>query len=391
MKFIRAHKDEPFFLYLPHSAVHFPIYPGKAFQGKSNNGIYGDWVEEVDWSVGQVLDTVRQLGLSDNTLVIFTSDNGGTQRGVNAPLRGYKGSTWEGGMREPTIAWWPGKIPAGTETDAVTSMMDILPTFVKLAGGSPPTDRTLDGRDIWPLLADEPGATSPHDVFYYYRGLNLQAVRSGPWKLHLAKTELYNLETDIGEAMNVAAAHPEIVQRLQKLANKMEDDLGLEGIGPGCRPLGKVANAQPIIDHDGTFRTDSGSAAASGRRSIRMKTRAPLMKGSATMNRLDILLLDDRAPGIAFARNRRGRGAQFYLLHHGRYLVERPGLLRQLRSFAHPIWIGLHPKGWSSTTVTWPSAVAVPAAAASSPAVIRTTPALPNCTPNCPRGSICFR
>ena len=114
VKFIREHKDEPFFLYLPHSAVHFPIYPGKAFQGKSNNGIYGDWVEEVDWSVGQVLDTVRELGLSENTLVIFTSDNGGTQRGVNAPLRGFKGSTWEGGMREPTIAWWPGKIPAGT-------------------------------------------------------------------------------------------------------------------------------------------------------------------------------------------------------------------------------------------------------------------------------------
>lgn len=259
VKFIREHKDEPFFLYLPHSAVHFPIYPGKAFQGKSNNGIYGDWVEEVDWSVGRVLDTVRQLGLSENTLVIFTSDNGGTRRAVNAPLRGYKGSTWEGGMREPTIAWWPGKIPAGTETDAVTSMMDILPTLVKLAGGSSPADRKLDGRDIWPILAGEPGAASPHDVFYYYRGLNLQAVRSGPWKLHLAKTELYNLETDIGEATNVAAANPEIVQRLQKLANKMKDDLGIEGIGPGCRPLGKVAKAQPIIRHDGTFRTDLGA------------------------------------------------------------------------------------------------------------------------------------
>ncbi|HVX62915.1 MAG TPA: sulfatase [Pirellulales bacterium] len=267
VKFIREHKDKPFFLYLPHSAVHFPIYPGEAFQGKSNNGIYGDWVEEVDWSVGQVLDTVRQLGLSKNTLVIFTSDNGGTQRGVNAPLRGYKGSTWEGGMREPTIAWWPGTIPAGTETDAVTSMMDILPTFVKFAGGSPPADRKLDGRDIWPILAGEPGAASPHDVFYYYRGLNLQAVRSGPWKLHLAKTELYNLETDIGEGANVAAAHPEIVLRLQKLAKKMKDDLGLEGIGPGCRPLGKVANAQPIIDHDGTFRTDLAAPApqAAGR------------------------------------------------------------------------------------------------------------------------------
>jgi arylsulfatase A len=258
VEFIRKHQDGPFFLYLPHSAVHFPIYPGEAFQGKSNNGIYGDWVEEVDWSVGQVLDTVRQLGLSKNTLVIFTSDNGGTRRGVNAPLRGYKGSTWEGGMREPTIAWWPGKVPAGTKTDAITSMMDILPTFVKLAGGNPPADRTLDGGDIWPILAGEPAAKSPHDVFFYYRGLKLQAVRSGSWKLHLAKTELYNLETDIGETTNLAAANPEEVTRLRELANQMEDDLGLDGIGPGCRPLGKVDNARPIISHDGTFRTDLG-------------------------------------------------------------------------------------------------------------------------------------
>jgi arylsulfatase A-like enzyme len=256
VKFIKQHKDEPFFLYLPHSAVHWPIYPGEAFQGKSNNGIYGDWVEEVDWSVGQVLATIRELGLSSKTLVIFTSDNGGTKRGVNAPLRGFKGSTWEGGMREPTIAWWPGKIPAGTESDAVTGMMDILPTLVKLAGGRLPTDRKLDGGDIWPILAGQPGAKSPHDVFYYYRGLNLQAVRSGPWKLHLAKEELYNLETDIGETTNVASANPAVVERLRGIAERMKDDLGLDGIGPGCRPLGRVSDAQPIISHEGKFRSD---------------------------------------------------------------------------------------------------------------------------------------
>ena len=256
VKFIRDHKNERFFLYLPHSAVHFPIYPGKAFQGKSKNGIYGDWVEEVDWSVGQVLDTVRELGLSKNTLVIFTSDNGGTKRGVNAPLRGFKGSTWEGGMREPTIAWWPGKIPAGAETDAITGMMDILPTFVKLAGAQLPTDRKLDGADIWPILSGQPGAKSPHDIFYYYRGLKLQAVRSGPWKLHLAKEELYNLKMDIGETANVASSNPAVVERLRALASRMKEDLGLDGIGPGCRPLGKVPNAQPIISHDGTFRSD---------------------------------------------------------------------------------------------------------------------------------------
>jgi arylsulfatase A len=253
-QFIRDHQTKPFFLYLPHSAVHFPIYPGKAFQGRSNNGIYGDWVEEVDWSVGQVLDTVREVGLSDNTLVIFTSDNGGTNRAVNAPLRGHKGSTWEGGMRVPTIAWWPGKIPAGTQSGAVTGMMDILPTFVTLAGGAPPADRKLDGTDIWPVLAGE--TESAHDVFHYFRGLDLQAIRSGPWKLHLAKKELYNLDTDIGETTDVAAANPDVVQKLQELAGKVEDDLGLSGIGPGCRPLGRVTDAEPIISHDGTFRTD---------------------------------------------------------------------------------------------------------------------------------------
>ncbi len=254
VQFIRQNKDQRFFLYLPHSAVHFPIYPGKAFHGKSSNGIYGDWVEEVDWSVGQVLKTIRDLGLSEKTLVLFTSDNGGTRRGSNYPLRGYKGSTWEGGMRVPTIAWWPGQIPAGTETDAVTSMMDVLPTFVKLAGGEVPKDRRLDGFDIWPLLAGQSGAKSPYDVFYFYRGLNLQAVRNGPWKLRLAKGELCNLQSDIGEKTNVADEHPEVVRRLRSLAKQMEGDLGLKDIGPGCRPLGRVKDAKPLIDHDGQIR-----------------------------------------------------------------------------------------------------------------------------------------
>ena len=254
VRFLKQHQREPFFLYLPHSAVHFPIYPGAAFQGKSNNGIYGDWVEEVDWSVGQVLDTVRELNLAEKTLVIFTSDNGGTKRGLNTPLRGNKGSTWEGGLRVPTIAWWPETIPAGTATDAITSMMDILPTVVRLAGGTAPTDRTIDGHDIWPLLTGTPGAKSPYEVFYYYRGLNLQAVRQGDWKLHLAKGELYNLAADISESTNIAADQAEVASRLRALAEAMEDDLGLSGIGPGCRPLGKVADARPLIDHEGNIR-----------------------------------------------------------------------------------------------------------------------------------------
>jgi len=254
LEFIRKNQDHRFFLYLPHSAVHFPIYPGKNFAGKSPHGIYSDWVEEVDWSVGQVMKTLRELKLDRNTLVLFTSDNGGTPRAVNAPLRGFKGSTWEGGMREPTIAWWPGKIPAGTSTNAVTGMMDILPTFVKLAGGTIPGDHKLDGADIWPLLAGKPGAKSPHKVFYYFRGLKLEAVRSGKWKLRLGRDELYDLNADIGESSNVAGKNPDTVKRLKELAATMDDDLGVNGIGPGCRPLGRVDHPLPLIGLDGKIR-----------------------------------------------------------------------------------------------------------------------------------------
>jgi arylsulfatase A len=256
VRFLRENRAKPFFLYLPHSAVHFPLYPGKAFQGRSKNGNYGDWVEEMDWSVGQVLDAVRELGLDKNTLVLFTSDNGGTPRAVNAPLRGFKGSTWEGGMRVPTIAWWPGRIPAGTETGEVAGMMDVLPTLVKLAGGSLPSGRKIDGEDISPLLTGEGPATSPHDVFHYFRGLKLEAVRSGSWKLHLGPASLYDLGADVGEATDVAAEHPDVVQRLRGIAAAMKTDLGLDGIGPGCRPLGKVEDAKPIIDFDGTVRPE---------------------------------------------------------------------------------------------------------------------------------------
>ena len=256
IQFIHDHQTEPFFLYIPHSAVHFPLYPSERFRGKSEHGLFGDWVEEVDWSVGEVLDVVRELKLQDNTLVIFTSDNGGQPRhgAVNTPLRGGKGSTWEGGIRVPTIAWWPGKVPANTETFAITSMMDILPTFTILAGGDIPSDRKIDGHDIRPILFDEPSAKSPYDQFLYYRGLNLQAVRSGEWKLILKSGELYNLDQDISESKNVAKAHPEVVQRLQKIAADTKDDLATEGLGPGCRPLGRVKNTQPLIDHDGNVR-----------------------------------------------------------------------------------------------------------------------------------------
>ncbi len=265
-RFVAANKDKPFFLYLPHTAVHFPVYPGKAWAGRSPHGIFSDWVEEVDASVGKVLDAVRDHGLADRTLVLFTSDNGGTQRSDNAPLRGNKASTFEGGVRVPTIAWWPGRVPAGTETDAILGMFDVLPTFAALAGAPLPENRKLDGVDVRPHLFGDKDSKPAHVTFYYYRGLRLEGVRRGGWKLHFpapAKKSdapadpaprLYDLRADIGESKDVAAAHPAVVRELRALADATKDDLGIDGIGPGCRPLGKVKDARPLIAPDGTVR-----------------------------------------------------------------------------------------------------------------------------------------
>ncbi len=194
VKFIEANRERPFFLYLPHTAMHVPLFPHQDFVGKSQNGTYGDWVAEVDWSVGKVIDALRQHKLEKNTLVIFTSDNGpwaskGKAGGVSGPLRGSKGCTLEGGVREPTICWWPGKIAAGSQCDAVAGTTDVLPTFVGLAGGKVRDDVKIDGRDISPLLFGDT-TESPHEAWYYYQGTQLKAVRSGPWKLAIRSQSL---------------------------------------------------------------------------------------------------------------------------------------------------------------------------------------------------------
>jgi arylsulfatase A-like enzyme len=245
-------------LYFAHTAVHFPVYPNREFVGRSGNGLLGDWVQETDWSVGRVLDVLREEKLDSNTLVLFTSDNGGPLGlgAVNTPLRGGKGTTFEGGVRVCTIAWWPGKIPAGTSTDAITTIMDLLPTFAKLAGASVPSDRKIDGLDIWPVLAGDP-ANPPRDSFFYFRGLTLEAVRSGPWKLHLQSGALHHLGHDSGESRNVAHEQPVVVERLRTLAGAMKTDLGVDEIGEGCRPLGRVENPKPLIAADGSVRRDA--------------------------------------------------------------------------------------------------------------------------------------
>jgi arylsulfatase A len=275
VKFIKANKEHPFFLYLPHSAVHFPIHPGPAFQGHSGNGRYYDWVEECDWSVGRVMETLRELHLDQNTLVIFTSDNGpwlskGKDAGTAGPLRGGKGSTWEGGMREPTLAVWPGHIPAGRATDAVAGEIDLLPTFVKLAGGTVPKDKQIDGADLSEILFGK-SDISLREAHFYYRQFNLEAVRSGQWKLalkpqpfsmgfeenstqfgvHEPGLRLYNLKTDVGETTDVAAKYPEVVKKLKELADKEAASL-CDGSakGPGVRPPGQVSNPKFLYATD---------------------------------------------------------------------------------------------------------------------------------------------
>jgi arylsulfatase A-like enzyme len=261
VKFIRGSKDKPFFLYFPHTAVHTPIHPGKAFQGSSQNGRFGDWVQEVDASIGRVFDTLRELQLDQNTLVIFTSDNGpwlikGADGGSAGPLRGGKGSTWEGGVRVPTLAWWPGKIAPGSVCDAVAGTLDVLPTCLKIAGAGVPAEPVIDGRDLSPLLLGQ-SKDSSREAHYYFSGYNLQAVRQGPWKLAIAtqpesmgkgtasdanlNPRLYNLDQDIGERTNLAAQHPDIVAKLTALAEKMNAEIG--GNEPkNRRPAGEVEN-----------------------------------------------------------------------------------------------------------------------------------------------------
>ena len=263
--FIGRNKDKPFYLYYAHNAVHTPIYPGAAFAGKSSNGRFGDWVEEVDWSVGQVLDALRSQGLDKDTLVIFTSDNGpwltkGTDGGSAGPLRGGKGSTWEGGVRVPTLAWWPGRVPAGSVNDAVAATIDLLPTFVSLAGGTVPAAPVIDGRDITSILLGQ-SKESAREAHYYFSGYNLQAVRQGRWKLALAPQpegmnnkngpkvadglRLYDLDAEIGEQTDVAAQHPEVVAKLKALAEKMSAEIG--GKEPTARrPAGEVKGAKTL-------------------------------------------------------------------------------------------------------------------------------------------------
>ena len=264
VNFIKENSNKPFFLYLPHTAVHLPLVPGKRFKNTSSNGPYGDWVNEVDWSMGELFKTIKELGIDENTLVLFTSDNGSARekQGSNLPLRGRKGRTDEGGMRVPCVVRWPRKIPPNTKSSAITSTLDILPTFAAIAGAHPPKDRIIDGKNIWPILSGK-NNNHPRDAFFYYQMDQLQAVRSGKWKLTLAmeskkrnwgkpegkkELALYDLKNDIHEDNNVAESNPQIVKKLQSFAESARKDLGdLNLKGKGQREAGWVDIASPRL------------------------------------------------------------------------------------------------------------------------------------------------
>jgi arylsulfatase A-like enzyme len=244
VKFIEKNENKPFFLYLPHTMPHIPLFASKNFKGKSERGPYGDTIEEIDWSVGEIMKTLRENNLDENTLVIYTSDNGPWKlkegRGGSAyPLRGYKFQTYEGGMRVPCIMSWKGKIPSGTVCDEIGATIDLLPTFANLAGAKIPDDRIIDGKNIWPIISGKEGALSPHDIYYYYKGNRLESARQGKWKIRRSgkksqSVELYNLEDDISESENLSTKNPEIIELMLKKMDKFDKDLK-----SSQRPIGK--------------------------------------------------------------------------------------------------------------------------------------------------------
>jgi arylsulfatase A-like enzyme len=272
LKFIRDNKDGPFFLYFAHTYPHVPLAASKAFKGTSARGLYGDACEEIDSTVGRVLDLLKELKIDDNTLVIFTSDNGpwlakGEDGGSARPFRGGKGGSYEGGFRMPFIMRYPGVIPPGSVCHEMATQMDLLPTIARLAGVTPPTN--IDGKDITDLMLAKPGAKTPHDSFFYYVGDRLHAVRSGKWKLKVPTTlseeyagylkienpetviprALYDLENDPAEQKSVLADHPDVAKRLQAMIESAREDLGdskRKMKGKNVRPVGRLETLEPV-------------------------------------------------------------------------------------------------------------------------------------------------
>ena len=259
LKFIQTHASKPFFLYIAHSMPHVPLFVSDKFKGKSDQGLYGDVIMEIDWSVGEIINTLREEGLVDHTLVIFTSDNGpwlsyGTHGGSAFPLREGKGTAWDGGQRVPCIMYWPGLIPEGGICEEPVMTIDLLPSLAEITGAKLP-EKEIDGKSILPLMIASPMASSPHDYLAFYYGRKLNSVRSGKWKMHLphgyrtlngregrddgipipyeqafTSWALYDMEHDVSETENVMERYPEVAEELKTYADKMIDELGDAGV-----------------------------------------------------------------------------------------------------------------------------------------------------------------
>ena len=256
--FIDEHADQPFFVYVPHSMPHIPLYASDEFRGKSPHGLYGDVIEEIDWSVGALRTALERNGIDENTIFIFTTDNGPwlpfkEHGGSAGPLSGGKGSNQEGGQRVPCVVWSPDRIPPGTVCREVTTTMDLLPTIAVMTGAHAPNDRVIDGHDISPLLERAPGAESPTDVFLYYtaRG-ELAGIRRGKWKLLFEQEQLFDLEVDIAEQWNLAEKNPELVRELRAEAIQRDQRITEE-----ARPTRKVT--EPLWDPNHRVPNASGS------------------------------------------------------------------------------------------------------------------------------------
>ena len=252
--FIEENREKPFFLYLAHAMPHVPLFVSEKFRGKSGRGLYGDVIMEVDWSCGQILGKLKELGIDENTLVVYTSDNGpwlgyGVDGGSAGPFRDGKGTQFEGGMRVPGIFYWPGKIQPGQRTDAIAGNLDLMPTLADLAGVELPSDRVIDGRSLWPLLSGKT-TSGPHSHFHYFGGskpggtASYRAIRDAHWKLFFKRDrsgkisagELYDLGEDPSEKFDRLERFPEIADRLLKVARKFHDEFEANR-----RPVGQVA------------------------------------------------------------------------------------------------------------------------------------------------------
>ncbi|MDG2427140.1 MAG: sulfatase [Acidimicrobiales bacterium] len=259
LQFIRNNRNQPFFLYLAHLYVHLPIYVQDRFLNESRNGRYGAAVGCIDWSTKVLLNELRTLGIDQETVVIFTSDNGALIRdggGSNGPLRASKGTTWEGGQRVPCIIRWPGRVHSGGVFNDVATAMDLFPTIASWCEVELPTDRFLDGRNLVGLLD---GTCKLDDVpFFYILGGNIEAVRLGRWKFHVRKwnnqsLRLYDLDSDIGERFNVIEEHPDIASLLNGFIERARLDLGDDALnmrGSGVRPVGRVSNPELLTTFD---------------------------------------------------------------------------------------------------------------------------------------------